>query len=258
MSPQTSPAKSRWLAGDAGCRRQAPLMGAILAMVVLLGLAGVSRASDSLREHALALERACRTVEAVKIYRRAARDGDGKSAKRLSEIYDQGIDGVPRDYAESLKWKVEALRLGEQAPAPRPHNAGPPPACKPQARSQSRSAPAIFEFRMAYMPGAGSDEVELRHDGLVFESRRIGRPAESATLKPSAERWQAFRESLDRLNVWQWRPEYHRPIPDGTGWSLRIQYADRQLTAEGHNNHPENFGAFLEAVNTLLGGRKFR
>jgi TPR repeat protein len=50
---------------------------------------------------------------AVKIYRSLARNGNGKAAKRLGEIYDKGIAGVSRDYAESLQWYETARKLGE-------------------------------------------------------------------------------------------------------------------------------------------------
>ncbi|MCC6212044.1 MAG: protein kinase [Burkholderiales bacterium] len=50
---------------------------------------------------------------AVKIYRSLARKGNGKAAKRLGEIYDKGIAGIPRDYAESLQWYETARKLGE-------------------------------------------------------------------------------------------------------------------------------------------------
>ena len=50
---------------------------------------------------------------AVKIYRSLARNGNGKAAKRLGEIYDKGIAGISRDYAESLQWYETARKLGE-------------------------------------------------------------------------------------------------------------------------------------------------
>lgn len=232
-------------------------MKAVTAMVVLLGLASVSNASDSLFEQAVWLEEQGRGVQAVKVYRQAARAGDGKAAKRLSEIYRYGIDGVRPDFQDSLYWAQKAQELGEPVPV-RPYGAGPPPPPSVQPLNVQRGiAPRRFEFRMAFMPRVGSDQVEFRRNGLVFESYRHP-TTESVTVMPSDAQWRAFRESLDRLNVWQWRPEYRRPILDGTGWSLNIQYNDRRLIAAGHNSYPDNFEAFLEAVNTLLGGRKFR
>ena len=42
--------------------------------------------------------------------------GNGKAAKRLGDIYDKGLAGVSRDYAESLKWYNAARVLGEDVP----------------------------------------------------------------------------------------------------------------------------------------------
>jgi serine/threonine-protein kinase len=71
---------------------------------------------EALFEQAAALEQQGKGSEAVKIYVRAARSGNGKAAKRLGEIYDKGIAGVSRDYAESLKWYNAARVLGEEVP----------------------------------------------------------------------------------------------------------------------------------------------
>jgi serine/threonine-protein kinase len=68
---------------------------------------------DTLYQQALALEQSGKAPEAIRIYRRAARAGSGKAAKRLGEIYDRGVPGVSRDYAESLQWYETARQLGE-------------------------------------------------------------------------------------------------------------------------------------------------
>jgi serine/threonine-protein kinase len=77
-----------------------------------------SQAQDSndLYQQALALDKSGNTADAVRIYRRAARAGSGKAALRLAEIYEKGIGGVPRDYAESLQWYDTAHSLGEEVP----------------------------------------------------------------------------------------------------------------------------------------------
>ena len=72
--------------------------------------------ADTLVEQALALEQQGKGNDAVKVYVKAARAGSGKAAKRLGEIYDKGLGGVPRDYAESLKWYNAARVLGEEVP----------------------------------------------------------------------------------------------------------------------------------------------
>jgi serine/threonine-protein kinase len=75
--------------------------------------------SDALLKQGEALEQQGNGKEAVKAYTRAARAGNGKAAKRLGEIYDKGLVGIPRDYAESLKWYNAARVLGEDVPLAR-------------------------------------------------------------------------------------------------------------------------------------------
>jgi eukaryotic-like serine/threonine-protein kinase len=79
-------------------------------------IASVPSGADTLLEQALALEQQGKGNDAVKVYVKAARAGSGKAAKRLGEIYDKGLVGVPRDYAESLKWYNAARVLGEEVP----------------------------------------------------------------------------------------------------------------------------------------------
>jgi serine/threonine protein kinase len=74
---------------------------------------------EALFDQAEALERDGKGRDAVKVYVRAARAGNGKAAKRLGDIYDKGIAGVSRDYAESLKWYNAARVLGEDVPTAR-------------------------------------------------------------------------------------------------------------------------------------------
>ncbi len=68
---------------------------------------------EVLFEQAEAMEKSGQASQAIRIYRRAARAGSGKAAKRLGEIYDRGVPGVSRDYAESLQWYETARQLGE-------------------------------------------------------------------------------------------------------------------------------------------------
>ena len=71
----------------------------------------------------MALEQQGKGGDAVKLYVRAARSGNGKAAKRLGQIYDKGIAGISRDYAESssgttppacwakrFRWRERALQ----------------------------------------------------------------------------------------------------------------------------------------------------
>jgi TPR repeat protein len=94
-------ARERWMAEKAAAEKKPQVTAA--------------RAEISLNE-ARALEAAGSGAEAVKLYARAARNGNGKAAVRLGEIYDKGIPGVAPDYAESLKWYNLGRVLGEDVP----------------------------------------------------------------------------------------------------------------------------------------------
>jgi TPR repeat protein len=54
--------------------------------------------------------------DAIRVYRHAARAGNGKAAARLAKIFDCGAPGVSRDYAEALRWHEAARKLGESVP----------------------------------------------------------------------------------------------------------------------------------------------
>jgi hypothetical protein len=97
--------------------------------------------SETLYQQALAMENGGDVKGAIRVYRRAARGGSGKAAKRLGEIFDKGVPGVPRDYAESLQWYETARQLGETV-----ETAGirgvPGVAAKPPEIEAAPSAPA--------------------------------------------------------------------------------------------------------------------
>ena len=78
-----------------------------------LGNTGAPR-PEPLFAQAQKLEREGKGAEAVKVYVRAARSGDGKAAKRLSEIYRTGIPGVEPEYPEYQQWVNAARVLGER------------------------------------------------------------------------------------------------------------------------------------------------
>ncbi len=82
----------------------------------LAAAAPAAPGGEALFEQASALEQQGKGNDAVKLYVRAARSGNGKAAKRLGDIYDKGLAGVSRDYAESLKWYNAARVLGEEVP----------------------------------------------------------------------------------------------------------------------------------------------
>ena len=63
-------------------------------------------------QSARALEREGKGKEAVKSYMAAVKTGNCDAAKRLGDIYGNGLVGIPRDSAESLKWYATARGLG--------------------------------------------------------------------------------------------------------------------------------------------------
>jgi hypothetical protein len=92
-------------------------------------------------------------------------------------------------------------------------------------------------------------------------------------IKPSAKQWQAFRKTLDRLNVWCWQNYYPSPPDFGgsTSWRLEIAYADKAIKTGGDNSFPlrngkpsyvfdtnkdATFAKFYRAVAALV-GREF-
>jgi NADH dehydrogenase [ubiquinone] 1 alpha subcomplex assembly factor 7 len=84
--------------------------------VKLAAAPAAAAGGEALYKHAAALELQGKGKDAVKLYVRAARSGNGRAAKRLGEIYDKGVAGVSRDYAESRKWYKAARVLGEKVP----------------------------------------------------------------------------------------------------------------------------------------------
>jgi TPR repeat protein len=73
---------------------------------------GAAPAGGNSFQVAQGLEGEGKGKEAVKAYIAAARGGSCESAKRLGDIFDKGLIGVSRDYAESLKWYGFARALG--------------------------------------------------------------------------------------------------------------------------------------------------
>ena len=88
-------------------------------LLILAALAACcvhAAAEPTLFEQAAELEGTGKMREAVLAYTKAARSGDGKAAYRLGEIYDRGIGGIKRDYAEAQKWYNAARTLGGRTP----------------------------------------------------------------------------------------------------------------------------------------------
>ena len=74
-------------------------------------------------------------------------------------------------------------------------------------------------------------------------------------VEPTDEQWRAFRQILDKINVWQWQAHYPNPgVCDGTNWSFEVAYSDHALDTGGDNNYPDAHG---EPTNLLDQTRTF-
>jgi hypothetical protein len=104
-----------------------------------------------------------------------------------------------------------------------------------------------------------SYKVELKNNVLVYEVLSYGyKPKSIEEIQPSDAQWKKFINDLKILNVSKWKSEYRDPsICDGTGWSAKAAFDGRITSSSGSNAYPDNFESFLEAVSSLIGGRKF-
>jgi hypothetical protein len=133
-----------------------------------------SEPPDALYRQAQALENGGNARDAIRIYRRAARAGSGQAAKRLGEIFDRGVPGVPRDYAEALQWYQTARDLGVEIPTAgrgggggAPRVATPPlaPAATLPAAPAATPVPTPPQTPAASPPPAPESPLETRFAG---------------------------------------------------------------------------------------------
>lgn len=124
------------------------------------------------------------------------------------------------------------------------------------------SVPSGFTTRLRFEQasfGRDSSLVELRDDRLVLNASGYGHYPNVYTLVvPPPERWIAFWKKVDSLGVWKWKPEYYRPMLDGSNWSLDLEHEGRRLASRGSNAWPKRLGLFSGAVNFLVTGNSGR
>jgi hypothetical protein len=117
--------------------------------------------------------------------------------------------------------------------------------------------------------------LELRDgDDLILRSTpgRGEKTESTIALHPSLEKWRAFRNGLDNLNIWSWKTEYvDKAAPtDGYSWQVELTYPDHKLVSHGYEAAPTHDGSwspmkgmnsgsdstysdFTRAVSALLG-----
>ena len=105
---------------------------AVAVVVALTGAAGTHPARAESFEAIYGRESSVDAMETIAAYTASARSGSCAAARRLSEIYDRGLLGTRRDYAETLKWSRAAEVLGC---SPALTNAS--PIVRPQGRPQA-------------------------------------------------------------------------------------------------------------------------
>ena len=76
----------------------------------------------------------------------------------------------------------------------------------------------------------------------------------SLTNIPDDYSWQLFSQTLDELDVWKWKKNYHskHEFFDGGRWCLNITKNSKKLECHGDIDKPSNFNDFLEALNKLM------
>ena len=84
-----------------------------------------------------------------------------------------------------------------------------------------------------------------------------GSPTED--ISPTEEDWNRFKDTLEDLNVWNWKPSYSTSgiILDGTSWSISAHWDGQEIESKGSNAFPSRFGEFLDSVSSLIDGRHF-
>jgi hypothetical protein len=109
-------------------------------------------------------------------------------------------------------------------------------------------------------------QIALRYrKGLISKENQ----AREIVITPGAAQWARFWSDLDRIGVWDWKPDYSDPgVLDGQGWQLEITHAGRTLNTRGDNGYPGGvdaeyddsspFGQFLTALRNLTGIKDIR
>lgn len=133
------------------------------------------------------------------------------------------------------------------------------------AHVDDRYAPKLDVVLISIGGGFGP-RYQICSDGSIVrykaEDGMLALPDKKTTtyFTPELKEWKEFREALDRINVWGWKPNYIDPdIMDGTSWSvIIIDETGREIRSHGSNAYPRKFDRFLAAAKKLIGGREFR
>jgi hypothetical protein len=111
--------------------------------------------------------------------------------------------------------------------------------------------------------------VELKSDGVHYDSSGAGNVQEKVVVHPSLEAWATFMQALNTAKLYRWAPTYSSNVMDGVQWKIRLRAGDRVILTQGSNNFPrdgderhpsnswptpsKNFQSFCDAVSQLVG-----
>ena len=70
-------------------------------------------------------------------------------------------------------------------------------------------------------------------------------------IKPSKKDWKIFWEALNKIGVWKWKNKYYSPRTEGWKNKIIIIYPNKSLNVSIVSKNPENYTAFINAVNQL-------
>ena len=106
--------------------------------------------------------------------------------------------------------------------------------------------------------GFGAPHHEVRwHRGKL----RYRTDDSKGTVAPSAEAWETFWATMDKIGVWDWKSRYDDPeTMDGVQWKVEINDGVRRVQSFGSNRYPGSrdrekarpFQEFLKAVGALI------
>ena len=123
--------------------------------------------------------------------------------------------------------------------------------------------PTAFEFYIGGSVGP-SLYVRLADGRLLHEWASAGGYSGVVTeTSPTPEEWGRFRETVDRLGIREWEPEYvsAHSCCDVTYWHLRLETGGLKIVVRGANAYPgspgpevsREFREFRAAVERLIG-----
>lgn len=98
------------------------------------------------------------------------------------------------------------------------------------------------------------------HDGqtMKYTFSQSGAPGDERTeeITPNDAQWDRFWGMVRGCK--DWRRVYDDPeVLDGTQWKVAVTAGDIELRSRGSNAYPANWKAFLRAIRSLVGGRRF-